>query len=117
MVELFAYSGDPDQTLHSAVSDLGLHCLLNTLLGFPDYNELNSVRPITSYGERFLEFVKSNTCKHHSDKLSILFYFSPILCSHHWLLLSSLKLCNFKQLKAPYSSKIDTFLSKKGFLN
>ena len=27
MVELFANSGDPDQMLHSAVSDLGLHCL------------------------------------------------------------------------------------------
>ena len=30
MVELFANSGDP---LHSAESDLGQHCLLNTLLG------------------------------------------------------------------------------------
>ena len=33
MVALFANSGDPDQTLHSAASDLGLHCLPNTLLG------------------------------------------------------------------------------------
>ena len=33
MVELFANSGDPDQTSHSAVSDLGLHFLPNTLLG------------------------------------------------------------------------------------
>ena len=33
MVELFANSGDPDQMLHSAASDLGLHCLPNTLLG------------------------------------------------------------------------------------
>ena len=33
MVELFANSGDPDQTPHSAASDLGLHCLPNTLLG------------------------------------------------------------------------------------
>ena len=32
MVELFANSGDPDQMLHSAVSDLGLHCLPITLL-------------------------------------------------------------------------------------
>ena len=32
-VELFANSGDPDQTPHSAASDLGLHCLPNTLLG------------------------------------------------------------------------------------
>ena len=33
MVELFANSGDPDQMLHSAASDLGLHCLPITLLG------------------------------------------------------------------------------------
>ena len=32
IVELFANSGDPDQTLHSTASDLGLHCLLVTLL-------------------------------------------------------------------------------------
>ena len=33
MVELFANSGDPDQTPRSAASDLGLHCLPITLLG------------------------------------------------------------------------------------
>ena len=33
MVELFANSEDPDEMLHSAVSDLGLHCLPITLLG------------------------------------------------------------------------------------
>ena len=33
MVELFANSGDPDQTPHSAASDLGLYCLPITLLG------------------------------------------------------------------------------------
>ena len=32
-VELFANSCDPDQMLHSAASDLGLHCLPITLLG------------------------------------------------------------------------------------
>ena len=32
MVELFANTGDPDQTPHSAASDLGLHCLSVTLL-------------------------------------------------------------------------------------
>ena len=30
MVELFAKSGDPDQMPHSATSDLGLHCSLNS---------------------------------------------------------------------------------------
>ena len=33
MVELFANSGDPDQTSHSVASDLYLHCLPITLLG------------------------------------------------------------------------------------
>ena len=33
MVELFANSGDPDQTPRSAASDLGLHCLPVTRLG------------------------------------------------------------------------------------
>ena len=32
MVELFANSGDPDQTLDSVASDLGLHCLSFSLL-------------------------------------------------------------------------------------
>ena len=31
MAKLFANSGDPDQTPHSAASDLGLHCLPVTL--------------------------------------------------------------------------------------
>ena len=34
MVELFANSGDPDQTPHFAAFDLGLHCFPVTLLGF-----------------------------------------------------------------------------------
>ena len=33
MVELFANCGDPDQTPHSAASDLGLHCLPDTRFG------------------------------------------------------------------------------------
>ena len=34
MVELFTDSGDPDQMSHFAASDLGMHCLPITLLGF-----------------------------------------------------------------------------------
>ena len=34
MVELFANSGEHDQTPRSALSDLGLHCLQVTPLGF-----------------------------------------------------------------------------------
>ena len=40
MVALFANSEDPDQMPHSTASDLGLHCLRNTLLGVSDYNGL-----------------------------------------------------------------------------
>ena len=32
MGKLFANSGNPDKTPHSAASDLGLHCLPSTLL-------------------------------------------------------------------------------------
>ena len=38
MAKLFANSGDPDQMLHSAASDLGLHCLRSTKS--PNYNGL-----------------------------------------------------------------------------
>ena len=33
MAKRFANSGDPDQTPRSVASDLGLHCLLVTILG------------------------------------------------------------------------------------
>ena len=32
MAKLYANSGDPDQSLHSVASDLGMHCLPITLL-------------------------------------------------------------------------------------
>ena len=34
MVQLFANSGDPDETPRSVASDLGLNCLPNTCLVF-----------------------------------------------------------------------------------
>ena len=40
MAKLLANSGDPDQTPHSAASDLGLHCLPITLLQVSHYNGL-----------------------------------------------------------------------------
>ena len=47
MVDLFANSGDPDQTPRSAESDLGLHCLQVTGLRYPVFNGLKeSVRLI-----------------------------------------------------------------------
>ena len=33
MTKLFANIGDPDQTLHSAASDLGLHCAIYPFTG------------------------------------------------------------------------------------
>ena len=45
MAKLFANSENPDQTPHSAASDLDLLCLLITCLGSSDYNWLR--RPST----------------------------------------------------------------------
>ena len=42
MAKLFANSGDPDQMLPSAASDLGLHCLSITLLGVSRLQWVNS---------------------------------------------------------------------------
>ena len=42
MVELLAKSGDPDQTPHSAASDLGLHYLPVTRLGSTVFNGLKA---------------------------------------------------------------------------
>ena len=49
MVELFANNRDPDQMLHSAVPDLGLHCLQITLSGV---SRLQWVKTSTSPGTR-----------------------------------------------------------------
>ena len=46
MVELFASSGDSDQKLHSAVSDLGLHCLPITRLGVSSFQWVKNIFPI-----------------------------------------------------------------------
>ena len=44
MAKLFANSGDPNQTPHSAASDLGLHCLPITLLRVSRLQSLKSYR-------------------------------------------------------------------------
>ena len=41
MAKLFANSADPDQTSHSATSDLGLHCLSVVLLEVSRLNWVN----------------------------------------------------------------------------
>ena len=48
MVELFANSGDPDQTPRSAASDLGLHCLPVTRLGVSSLQWVNMHREAIS---------------------------------------------------------------------
>ena len=42
MVELFANTGDSDQTTHSAASDLGLYCLPVTHLGVSNLQRVNT---------------------------------------------------------------------------
>ena len=44
MVELFANSGDPDQTPHSAASDIGLHFLPVTRLVVSSLQWVNVVK-------------------------------------------------------------------------
>ena len=55
MAKLFANSGDPDQMLCSTVTDLGLHCLLITLLRVSQLQWVKSM-----FGRKFyarLEYV------------------------------------------------------------
>ena len=52
MAKLFSNSGDPDQTAHSAASDLGPHCLQLSFYGSPGYNGLKA--PYSSKIDIFL---------------------------------------------------------------
>ena len=62
MAKLFANSGDPDQTLHSVVSDLGLHCLPVTLLWVSRLQWVNSADNILS------EHLLKNQLKNNNKK-------------------------------------------------
>ena len=53
MVELFANSGDTDQTLHSAASDLGLHSVASDL-------RLHCL-PFTGLGFSSLQWIKGKS--------------------------------------------------------
>ena len=48
MAKVIANSGDPDQTPRSAASDLGLHCLLITLLRDYRLQRVNSIKANSS---------------------------------------------------------------------
>ena len=69
MAKLFANSEDPDQMLHSAMSDLDLHCLPVTLLGVSQLQwvklslKANSVDGILKYFFLFLENRVDILCK------------------------------------------------------
>ena len=69
MAKLFANSGDPDQTPHSAASDLGLHCLPITLLRVSNYNGLK----VYGYTWGFLlpVFKEDNYCNYPFVSLHI----------------------------------------------
>ena len=54
MVDLFANSGDPDQTPQNAASDLGLHCLPVTPLGVSRLQWVNNT-PIQIYRKFHLQ--------------------------------------------------------------
>ena len=56
MANPFANSGDPDQTLHSAASDPGLHRLPITLLQVSDYDGLKEIYTSTGSKMGLCEF-------------------------------------------------------------
>ena len=58
MVELFANSADPDQTPRFAASDLGLHCLLITLLSVSRLQWIN--KELFLYGTNLVLFFKQS---------------------------------------------------------
>ena len=79
MVELFANSGDPDQTPRSAASDLGLHCLPVTLLGLSSlqwvnlYHHMNTFQQMTSwhFSLFFSFFFSENRLQHFMQIVSL----------------------------------------------
>ena len=64
------HSVDPDQMMHSAVSDLSLHCLPITLLGVPRLNRFNF--------QHFLQTIPDDLC----DLDQVLWEAASIKCSY-----------------------------------
>ena len=66
MAKLFANSGDPDQILHSAESDLSLYCLPTTFLWDPRLKWVKHVHSLIRAGLRpslleslgFIEYIE-----------------------------------------------------------
>ena len=86
MFELFANIGDPDQTPHSAASDLGLHCLSVTRFGISSLQKLILFRNSSVNlfkGTTFpnsLSANRSNTDRLLSFRLYVSFYKCVVLC-------------------------------------
>ena len=61
MVQLYAKSGDPDQTPGSAASDLGLHCLPMTLLRVSRLQWVKYIRlcDLEISGEIYLNYLQT----------------------------------------------------------
>ena len=56
MAEVFANSEDPDQTLHSAASDLGLDCLPVTLLGVSQIQWVKIYKELLTFCAKVTKF-------------------------------------------------------------
>ena len=63
MAHLSANSGGPDQTLRSAASDLGLHCLRMTLSGVPRLKWV-SLTPRSVTSDLGLHYFLKLVCPH-----------------------------------------------------
>ena len=66
--KLFANSGDPDQTPLSVASDLGLHCLPNTLFGVSGLKLVMTL--ITILVLRYIEHVMYLNVWSHSSSMT-----------------------------------------------
>ena len=75
MAKLFANSEDPDQTPHSAASDLGLHCLSITLLGVSPLQWAKGKKPVLFTSQAKLT-ITNHCADSPNDKLLIFFLFS-----------------------------------------
>ena len=68
MIDLFANSGDPDQTLHSAASDLGLHCLPVILLGVSRLQWVKDGSAVRQFKDGSQKFVSEQKCIDYIEK-------------------------------------------------
>ena len=83
MAELFANSVNPDQTPHSAASDLDLHCLLITLLGVSRLKVVNKTLPLCFelLTVKEVVLILFNLCITFTPLATrLVFFFCPLWC-------------------------------------